>query len=33
LKDLKDSKADDKKIQSSIDKVHTNYQKLEALFD
>jgi hypothetical protein len=33
LKELKDSKADDKLIQSSIDKVHTNYQKLEALFD
>ncbi len=33
LKDLKDSKADDKKIQNSIEKVHTNYQKLEALFD
>lgn len=33
LKELKDSKADDKQIQSSIDKVHTNYQKLEALFD
>ncbi len=33
LKELKDSKADDKIIQSSIDKVHTSYQKLEALFD
>jgi hypothetical protein len=33
LKELKDSKADDKQIQSSIEKVHTNYQKLEALFD
>ncbi len=33
LKDLKDSKTDDKQIQNSIDKVHTNYQKLEALFD
>lgn len=33
LKDLKDSKSDDKQIQISIDKVHTNYQKLEALFD
>ena len=33
LKELKDSKADEKQIQSSIDKVHTNYQKLEALFD
>lgn len=33
LKELKDSKADDKQIDSGIDKVHTNYQKLEALFD
>jgi hypothetical protein len=33
LQELKNSKADDKQIQSSIDKVHTNYQKLEALFD
>lgn len=33
LKELKDSKADDKQIQSSIDKVHANYQKLEALFN
>ena len=33
LKDLKDSKADAKVIDGGIDKVHTNYQKLEALFD
>lgn len=33
LKDLKDSKADEKLINAGIDKVHTNYQKLEALFD
>ncbi len=30
LKELKDSKADDKQIQSSIDKVHTNYQKVRS---
>lgn len=33
LKDLKDSKADDKDLNDGIEKVHTNYQKLEALFD
>jgi len=33
LKDLKDSKADEKKLDEGIEKVHTNYQKLEALFD
>ena len=33
LKDHKDSKADAKIIDAGIDKVHTNYQKLEALFD
>src|SRR5574338_208643 len=33
LKELKDSKANDKLINDSIEKVHTNYQKLEALFD
>lgn len=33
LQGLKNSKADDKLIESGIDKVHTNYQKLEALFD
>lgn len=33
LKDLKDSKADEKMINEGIEKVHTNYQKLEALFD
>jgi uncharacterized coiled-coil DUF342 family protein len=33
LKGLKDSKADDKMINDGIEKVHTNYQKLEALFD
>ena len=33
LQTLKNSKADDKQIQASIEKVHTNYQKLEALFD
>ena len=33
LKELKDSKADEKLLNASIDKVHTNYQKLEALFD
>jgi hypothetical protein len=33
LQTLKNSKADDKQIQNSIEKVHTNYQKLEALFD
>lgn len=33
LKELNDSNANDKQIQSSIDKVHTNYQKIEALFD
>jgi hypothetical protein len=33
LKDLKDSKADEKSLNAGIEKVHTNYQKLEALFD
>jgi hypothetical protein len=33
LKELKNSKADDKQIDTGIEKVHTNYQKLEALFD
>ncbi|HCY74854.1 MAG TPA: hypothetical protein DHV28_02955 [Ignavibacteriales bacterium] len=33
LKELKDSKADEKLLNAGIDKVHTNYQKLEALFD
>lgn len=33
LKDLKDSKADYKMLNDGIEKVHTNYQKLEALFD
>ena len=33
LKGLKDSKANVKQIDSGIEKVHTNYQKLEALFD
>jgi len=33
LKELKDSKADDQQINAGIEKVHSNYQKLEALFD
>lgn len=33
LKELKDSKAEAKQIDNGIEKVHTNYQKLEALFD
>lgn len=33
LKDLKDSKSDEKSINAGIEKVHTNYQKLEVLFD
>jgi len=33
LQALKNSKADDKQINAEIEKVHTNYQKLEALFD
>ncbi len=33
LQTLKNSKADDKIINDGIEKVHTNYQKLEALFD
>ena len=33
LQTLKNSKADDKQINAGIEKVHTNYQKLEALFD
>lgn len=33
LKQLKDSGSDEKSINDGIEKVHTNYQKLEALFD
>lgn len=33
LQTLKNSKADYKQIDNAIEKVHTNYQKLEALFD
>jgi hypothetical protein len=33
LQTLKNSKADDKMINDGIEKVHTDYQKLEALFD
>jgi hypothetical protein len=33
LQALKNSKADDKQMEIAIEKVHTNYQKLEALFD
>lgn len=33
LQTLKNSKANEKMIESAIEKVHTNYQKLEALFD
>jgi hypothetical protein len=33
LKKLKDGKADDKQIEKGIDAVHSNYQKLESLFD
>jgi hypothetical protein len=33
LQSLKNSKADDKKIEVAIEKVHTDYQELEALFD
>lgn len=33
LQTLKNSKAEDKLINAGIEKVHTNYQKLEALFD
>lgn len=33
LQELKNSKADEKQIESGIERVHTNYQKLEALFD
>jgi hypothetical protein len=33
LKKLKDLKADYKQIENAIDKVHSIYQKLEALFD
>jgi hypothetical protein len=33
LKELKDLKVDEKQLNAGIDKVHTNYQKLEALFD
>jgi hypothetical protein len=33
LQTLKNSKADDKQIKEGIEKVHTDYQKLEALFD
>lgn len=33
LQTSKNSKADNKQINEGIEKVHTNYQKLEALFD
>lgn len=33
LQTFKNFNADDKQIQNSIEKVHTNYQKLEVLFD
>lgn len=33
LQGLKNSKADDKKIESAIENVHTSYQVLESLFD
>ena len=33
LQALKNSKAEEKLINAGIEKVHTNYQKLEALFD
>jgi hypothetical protein len=33
LQELKNSKAADKLLNAGIEKVHTNYQKLEALFD
>jgi len=33
LQELKNSKAKDKQMENAIEKVHTNYQKLEALFD
>lgn len=33
LQVLKNSKSDEKQIENGIEKVHTNYQKLEALFD
>ncbi|MCU0342380.1 MAG: hypothetical protein MUF28_01005 [Ignavibacterium sp.] len=33
LQTLKNSKADDKQIKEGIEKVHTDYQNLEALFD
>jgi hypothetical protein len=33
LQGLKNAKADDKQIDSAIEKVHANYKKLEALFD
>jgi hypothetical protein len=33
LQTLKNSKAEEKLINAGIEKVHTNYQKLEALFD
>jgi pyruvate kinase len=33
LQKLKNSKADEKQLEGEIEKVHTAYQKLEALFD
>jgi len=33
LQSLKNSKTDDKQIDAAIEKVHTDYQQLEALFD
>jgi hypothetical protein len=33
LKKFKDNKADEEQIDRGIEKVHSNYQKLEALFD
>jgi len=33
LQSLKNSKTDDKQINAAIEKVHTDYQQLEALFD
>jgi hypothetical protein len=33
LQVLKNSKADNNQIENAIEKVHTNYQRLEALFD
>jgi hypothetical protein len=33
LQELNNSDAEDKQLEKAIDQVHTNYQKLEALFD